>query len=85
MSIVNHVFLSPNEGEDYLMFLALSVPGKVSRCSASVLVLLASFLNSGSWGGLNVFEFCRQCGVAGGERVPLAQLGWYVEFKQNKE
>ena len=55
MSIVNHVFLSPNEGEDYLMFLALSVPGKVSRCSASVLVLLASFLNSGEFLEIDIF------------------------------
>ena len=23
------------------------------------------------------FGFCRRCGVAGGERVPPAPLGWY--------
>ena len=23
------------------------------------------------------FGFCRRCGIAGGERVPLAPLGWY--------
>ena len=30
-----------------MLFLGLSVPGEVPRCSASVLVLLAGFLNSG--------------------------------------
>ena len=29
-----------------MLFLGLSVPGEVPRCSASVLVLLAGFLNS---------------------------------------
>ena len=30
------------------------------------------------------FGFCRRCGVAGGERVPLAPLGWYsFPFLQN--
>ena len=24
------------------------------------------------------FGFCRWCGIAGGERVTLAQLGWYL-------
>ena len=31
-----------------MLFLGLSVPGEVPKCSASVLVLLAGFLNSGS-------------------------------------
>ena len=31
-----------------MLFLGLSVPGEVPRCSASVLVLLAGFLNSAS-------------------------------------
>ena len=40
VSIVN------NEGGNYMLFLGLSVPGEVPQCSASVLTLLACFLNS---------------------------------------
>ena len=46
VSIVNSFFPSGNKGGNYMLFLALSVPGKVPWCSASVLVLLAGFLNS---------------------------------------
>ena len=44
--LVNPFFPSSNKGGNSTLFLGLSVPGKVSQCSASVLVLLASFLNS---------------------------------------
>ena len=27
------------------------------------------------------FGFCRRCGVAGGEQVPPAPLGWYSNFQ----
>ena len=30
------------------------------------------------WAPGSHFEFCRQCGVAGSERVPLTPLGWYL-------
>ena len=39
-------FLSVNKGGNHNLFLDLSVPGVVPRCSASTLVLLAGFLNS---------------------------------------
>ena len=38
-------FFPRNKGGNYTLFLGLSVPGEVPRCSASVLVLLAGFLN----------------------------------------
>ena len=37
-----------------MLFLGLSVPGEVPRCSASVLVLLAGFLNSEDFVNLKV-------------------------------
>ena len=39
-------FTSGNIGGNYTLFLGLSVPGEVPQCSASVLALLAGFLNS---------------------------------------
>ena len=39
-------FNSRNKGGNYRLFLGLSAPGEVHRCSASMLVLLAGFLNS---------------------------------------
>ena len=40
------VSIGNNEGGDYMLFFGLSVPSKVPRCCASVLALLAGFLNS---------------------------------------